>query len=1055
MNIKIISAGAGSGKTFRLTQELVKSIREGTRPDGIIATTFTNKAAAELKERVTIKLLEEGLIEEAHSFNNALIGTVHGIGVQLLKRFAFIAGVSPKVDILPDDEHQSIFNKSLVSILSEDRIEAMELLVRKFDLVNDRSNYDWRSDVRRVADLARINDFTEVDLQHSKTKSLTQLFQFFGEAEPDGKVLEQKLLSEIKLTRVALKNNTKDATKVTQDGISALNSIEKRYAVSGSFKWHDWVSLSSLKVSKKSEDLVEGLWWAAGRVDNHPQLREDMSTYVGLIFDMAIDAIDAYADYKRRRGLIDYGDMETHIRELLKHKEVASVIAEEIDLLMVDEFQDTSPIQLDIFWKLANLVKTSIWVGDPKQAIYSFRGAEPALMEGIVDVTGGIKKENILPFSWRSREDLVNFTNVIFTKCFENIPEERVALIAKRTPSEDPKGMENGIIHWVLNNEDKPKGVIKKDWVQMAMAFSLQQWLAENHVFLPKGVKEPRAIQPGDVAILYRTNLEVTNMSRALNMAGLDSAVAGKGLTQTAEAVLVIACLRVLLSKYDSLAVAEVLKYGQGWSLEKILNNRTNFLAEENEMEWVQEEPIIEKLLELRKLIPDMTITEVLDLVLERMQIRRIVKSWSQSNQRLDNIALLRGNAQQYENVCRRIHRPSTPAGFVLYLEELAQNDGDDKSGGENPNAVNALTYHKSKGLEWPVIICGSLGGNLRVNPFGASIMNEVTKLDVSNLLANRWIRYWVNPFGKLLARSAMNKRLKESDLYANEEWQAREEEARLLYVGMTRARDFLIFPFVRGQMKWIDRVANGDGAFPLFEGEQMKELPKWKGKTIPVSFQRFDYGAHIDPVEKSAQAVVVPAEKACTTEHLPYFWDVNLDRPKNSPAFKTVEIIRFAEPLVTADMENLPEVAEAINAIIIGFREKDPDFNLPIVERILHNFRLELDAEKVLDYVTKLHQIIEEKMDEPRPQRLYLLEGKHQTRQLSLQIDFWQQTADSTKVLQNHFSGVPKRTQEKKAEELANFFSWIRELSKDKGAFVEGYVHLTLEGVVGVLWDR
>ena len=106
MNLKIISAGAGSGKTFRLTKELVELLNPNNpnrvRANGVIATTFTSKAAAELQERVRTKLLEEGLIAEADELTNALIGTVHGLGVKLLKRFAFEAGVSPEVvDLVP------------------------------------------------------------------------------------------------------------------------------------------------------------------------------------------------------------------------------------------------------------------------------------------------------------------------------------------------------------------------------------------------------------------------------------------------------------------------------------------------------------------------------------------------------------------------------------------------------------------------------------------------------------------------------------------------------------------------------------------------------------------------------------------------------------------------------------------------------------------------------------------------------------------------------------------------------------------------------------------
>ena len=135
MNLKIISAGAGSGKTFRLTQEMVGLLANGSvRSAGIIATTFTNKAAAELQERVRVKLLEEGLSKEANDLANALIGTVHGLGVKLLKRFAFEAGVSPEVDIVADEDQQFMFNQSLAVVLTNERVAEMESLSDRLGL---------------------------------------------------------------------------------------------------------------------------------------------------------------------------------------------------------------------------------------------------------------------------------------------------------------------------------------------------------------------------------------------------------------------------------------------------------------------------------------------------------------------------------------------------------------------------------------------------------------------------------------------------------------------------------------------------------------------------------------------------------------------------------------------------------------------------------------------------------------------------------------------------------------------------------------------------------
>ena len=182
--LKIISAGAGSGKTYRLTEEMVQLLKGGVRASGIIATTFTTKAAAELQERVRVRLLQEGLTEAANDLTNALIGTVHGLGVKLLKRFAFAAGVSPEVDIIADEDQQILFNKSLATVLTHERIQQIEKYSERLGL-HKRERYDWRLEVKYLTDAARSNDFSIEVLEKSKVQSFTSLQQYLPQPPPN------------------------------------------------------------------------------------------------------------------------------------------------------------------------------------------------------------------------------------------------------------------------------------------------------------------------------------------------------------------------------------------------------------------------------------------------------------------------------------------------------------------------------------------------------------------------------------------------------------------------------------------------------------------------------------------------------------------------------------------------------------------------------------------------------------------------------------------------------------------------------------------------------
>lgn len=156
MNIKIISAGAGSGKTHRLTDDMYNLISKGTvRPSGIIATTFTKKAAAELQERVRHKLLQKDMADAAKEVGEALIGTVHSIGTRLLQRFAFEAGVSPLVEIIADGDEQRIFNESLAQVLTQERTERMNQLADRLGLTKKSygGTFDWRRDIMEITEV--------------------------------------------------------------------------------------------------------------------------------------------------------------------------------------------------------------------------------------------------------------------------------------------------------------------------------------------------------------------------------------------------------------------------------------------------------------------------------------------------------------------------------------------------------------------------------------------------------------------------------------------------------------------------------------------------------------------------------------------------------------------------------------------------------------------------------------------------------------------------------------------------------------------------------------
>ena len=943
-NIKIISAGAGSGKTYRLTEEMVALLQGGVRASGIIATTFTKKAAAELQERVRVRLLQLQLADEADQLTNAMIGTVHSLGVQLLKRFAFEAGVSPQVDIIADDDHQVLFNQSLTTVLTPERMDQMEVLNTRLGL-NKKGPYDWRKEVKNVTDIARSNDFSTAVLEKSKKLSFESFKPFLG--KPTGKTSES-LLQELKRTleaTILTLDANEDSTKVTEKAIDDLRKIQRKLKLGSGIEWYEWVKISKIKVGAKSKESVEPLQELARMHDTDPAFHKDIEDFIETIFDIAIEAIKEYDAYKKRRGLIDYIDMELHVKRLLENKQVQDVLSEELDLVMVDEFQDTSPIQLEIFLKLSQLAKFSIWVGDPKQSIYGFRGADPALMQAIIKQTGGVKEEDIQEFSWRSRSGVVNASNALFTKAFDDLPPEQVRLIAKRTEEtlkptvqdqEDLVFLKDPLMHWHFEFEGKSKRPPGKPWMENCIATSIHNLLASGILIFPKGEPKARLARPGDVAVLCRSNVACSVVAESLHRAGLKAAISRNGLLEMTESKLVLACLKFIVSKNDPLSVAEILKLASGESLKAIIEDRLSFLkkveAEETqEWRWGLENAYIQQLAELRDQVKELSSSEIINLVLEELDVRRIVARWGNKEQRIANIDELRKLALRYEETCNRLHSAATLGGFLLWLNEMDYQKTDFQSSGTGKDAVNVMTYHKSKGLEWPIVICHSLEGGLRDKVWGAAIVAESEEVDLNDILGNRWLRYWVNPYADQSRGTNLEERLNVSDVKLKAKLAALQEEARVLYVGVTRARDYLVFPTRAVPTKWLNRVWHkGDETIPTLDHFTTDSPWIWENEILQLETDITPFPRDFTTSEPIEEELLYLEERNGKSIHIPYEIDIEREtfiqeiNPKVSRSFQYGTAInagadqnvyllsKAVKAYLTADHLNLPKQQKA-----------------------------------------------------------------------------------------------------------------------------------------------
>ena len=820
--LSFISAGAGSGKTYTLTEILYKELVAGkVKASGVIATTFTKKAATELRERVRNYLLEHGEFEQANNMGQARIGTVNAVCGDLLRRFAFEAGLPTEQTVLEEEEASSLLMRAIDVVQEGKEAAQLNALNKRFSVEK------WKDDFKQLVATVRANQIDSAALEAVKQDNLRELLGFFP--EPTTVNLTQELIAALEVAIDQISQST-DTTKKTRDYL-----LEAEQFLSGlkqdSALWREWIKFSKAEPAVRSQAFNKEVKDIAGKVMHHSQLQSDVRDYLQIQFDLCAGVLKVYQQIKLSRGVIDFTDQESQLLDLLKHPFVAATLSEELDLLMVDEFQDTSPIQLALFLRLAEFAKQVVWVGDIKQAIYGFRGSDTALMEAILQelpAMGSTKKT--LEFSWRSRKPLVELVNEVFVPTFsDKLAAEEVSLIPKR--EEALHGAPFAC--WNLTG----KAEVQNAYLGRA----LRHLVDSAYLIHDKAEGRLRPVTLGDIAIFRRSNDKVTETAKALRSVGVPAMTEQPGLLATPEAVLAVACLRRLNDPSDTLASAEIVFLVDCGEPEVWVADRLRYMATgapANEWREVGEDahPMLASLKQLREAMPLMSPAEALEVAIAKAQLPSVVLRWSSSADigrvRLANLDALIEMARQYETVCAGAHHAASVSGLLLWLQ-LQAKDKTDSLALPAIDAVQVMTHHKAKGLEWPVVVLMDLHGEIKDGLWDKVIAYSRSGISAKDPLRDRSLRFWRWPFGAQ-EDTELRDNVNRSAIGAAAKITAEEEAKRILYVSMTRARDLMIFALPENKTErpwlkslgahWLTQVENG--AITLPSGVKIPVLP-------------------------------------------------------------------------------------------------------------------------------------------------------------------------------------------------------------------------------------
>ena len=407
--------------------------------------------------------------------------------------------------------------------------------------------------------------------------------------------------------------------------------------------WGSHIEALNIKAGKRSgaDAMLDPLRNHAAEVCRNPRLHADVREFSRLLAEET-NRLDAeYKRYKSERGLVDFTDLEILLLRLLDDETLAARLGEDFDLVLVDEFQDTNPLQLAIFQRLRRICARSRWVGDPKQAIYGFRDTDPKLVNDLWNDTADATREE-LPHNYRSQRGLVQFVGTLFAPVLGDD--------ARQEPQKP--GAPRGLGRWVFDTKNQTDDAT-------ALACGIARLKAEG-------------IRLGEIAVLERTNRLLKPNASALGALGIPCLLESPGLLATREGATVLAGLRLVADRSDSLAAATVLhimgdpeKDTPDWIEERLralaaakASDGANFFQP-----W-EDDPRLACIGEIDRSL--LSPSQIVPKVFEALGLPALVAKWRDPARRCSNLDSLLRHSREYEEFAFEAGEAATLSGLIL-----------------------------------------------------------------------------------------------------------------------------------------------------------------------------------------------------------------------------------------------------------------------------------------------------------------------------------------------------------------------------------------------------
>ena len=844
----LVSAAAGSGKTRVLTERLVRYVADGAAPvdvDRFLVITFTRAAAAELRSRIMAALSAlaaqrpgDARIRRQQSLCcRAPIGTIHSFCTGLIREYSQLLGISPAFSVLDADRAEQM-KQSIASRLLDRRYERIDA-DDGFRLLVD-SVGAGRDDSRLVATLLALYDKLQSQpFPEDWTAAQRAAFFALEDATDAGTTVWGAYLLTAAQRAARFWSAEMDAACASIAGADA--KLQKAYG--GAFddaaaqlrdfcraaaeSWDRACAFSQIRFmglgalrgydDKPQQERLKSVWNGCKKAA--AAFAETFSAPSAALLDdlravaPAMDALlaltedfdRAYAAEKTRRGVLDYSDLEHLAARLLTDRatgaptDVALEVSRRYQEIMVDEYQDVNAVQERIFRAVSRNGDNLFLVGDVKQSIYRFRLADPGLFlekyqawPDLDEQGDGAPRRIMLQENFRSRRGVLDAANLVFggimSRALGELDYDDAAALRFGAPDYDPALDSPAELHLIDPGDGGDEDSPASD--ELEARFVAQRILAMKRA--GTSVTEDGAQRPcdwGDCALLMRApGGKGGTFHRVLAEAGIpvESGLGG-GFFTSLEVAVTVDLLAVIDNPHADVPLISVLRSpafhftGDELSAIRTADRASDYYGALCAAAAAGDEKaaaFLRRLDDWRAAASETELGALVWRLCTETGLLAICAAMRDGDARRRNLMHLFEYARVFsESGYRGVYR------FVQWLRRMAERGEEPDSGGSG-QAVRILSIHKSKGLEFPFVFLCDLA-----HRFNQSDARECVLLHSSLGLGPKRVDTAQGIEYPTLARRAIAQRLNDEML---------SEEMRVLYVGMTRAREKLIMSGVR-----------------------------------------------------------------------------------------------------------------------------------------------------------------------------------------------------------------------------------------------------------------